>query len=81
MELLRCETRLNRIPGEKAINYSDHIGVYAEFAVSDHNKVFFMLIIRLCYEWIMGRLCPSVSPSGLFVLDQTYLFGTRGAGV
>lgn len=33
--LQRCENRLGKIPGEKELNYSDHMGVYAEFILMD----------------------------------------------
>ncbi|KHN85622.1 Putative neutral sphingomyelinase [Toxocara canis] len=38
--LVQCENRFDRIPGDKQINYSDHLGVYAEFIISEqHEKV------------------------------------------
>uniref|UniRef100_F1L7K0 sphingomyelin phosphodiesterase n=1 Tax=Ascaris suum TaxID=6253 RepID=F1L7K0_ASCSU len=40
VDLVMCENRLGRIPGDKQINYSDHLGVYADFVVSkQHEKV------------------------------------------
>ncbi|VDN02344.1 unnamed protein product [Thelazia callipaeda] len=37
IETKLCEIALNCIPGEK-LNYSDHVGICAEFVVSDHHN-------------------------------------------
>ncbi|VDK55518.1 unnamed protein product [Anisakis simplex] len=40
IDLEFCENRLDRIPGDKPVNYSDHLGVYAEFKIHhQHEKV------------------------------------------
>lgn len=40
IELNLCEIRMNRIPDQKSINYSDHAGIYAEFSISErHDEV------------------------------------------
>uniref|UniRef100_F1L466 sphingomyelin phosphodiesterase n=1 Tax=Ascaris suum TaxID=6253 RepID=F1L466_ASCSU len=38
VDLVMCENRLGRIPGDKQINYSDHLGVYADFVVSKQHE-------------------------------------------
>ncbi|VDN29510.1 unnamed protein product [Gongylonema pulchrum] len=54
-KLVHCAVRMNQIPGEKPINYSDHIGVYAEFSISDqHHPVFF------CFNMLLFNLWKSV---------------------
>ncbi|EJD75487.1 hypothetical protein LOAG_17374 [Loa loa] len=40
IELKLCEIRMNRIHDQKSINYSDHVGVYAEFSLSEqHDEI------------------------------------------
>uniref|UniRef100_A0A915CGM9 sphingomyelin phosphodiesterase n=1 Tax=Parascaris univalens TaxID=6257 RepID=A0A915CGM9_PARUN len=38
VDLVMCENRLGRIPGDKQIDYSDHLGVYADFVVSKQHE-------------------------------------------
>ncbi|VDD92119.1 unnamed protein product [Enterobius vermicularis] len=38
LTLTTCENRLNKVPGEEGLNYSDHLGVYAEFTITDEKK-------------------------------------------
>lgn len=38
LELKACTNRLNKIPGDKNLNYSDHIAVYAEFTLTNDKK-------------------------------------------
>ncbi|CAG9531314.1 unnamed protein product [Cercopithifilaria johnstoni] len=35
IELKLCEIRMNRVHDQKSINYSDHVGIYAEFSISE----------------------------------------------
>lgn len=44
LTLTTCENRLNKVPGEEGLNYSDHLGVYAEFTITDEKKKVSLLL-------------------------------------